>query len=83
MKRRAALGILFFLSILSLCVGQAMAAGPTDVQGNPIHTKGKFGFDVVVGLRPDGPSAAKAKAAGFTVLSTAEPASQGINRNLL
>jgi hypothetical protein len=49
MKRRAAIGIVFFLSILSLCVGQAMAAGPTDVHGNPIHTKGKFGLDVVVG----------------------------------
>ena len=49
MKRRAAIGIVFFLSILSLCVGQALAAGPTDVHGNPIHTKGKFGLDVVVG----------------------------------
>jgi hypothetical protein len=49
MKRRAAIGFVFFLAILSLCVGQAVAAGPTDVHGNPIHTKGKFGFDVVVG----------------------------------
>ncbi len=32
------------------------------------------GFDVVVGLRPGGPSAAKAEAAGFTVLPTAEAA---------
>ncbi len=49
MKRRAPIGIVFFLAILSLCAGQAMAAGPTDVHGNPIHTKGTFGFDVVVG----------------------------------
>ncbi len=34
------------------------------------------GFDVVVGLRPDGTSAAKAKAAGFTVLSVAEAAAK-------
>jgi len=32
------------------------------------------GFDVIVGLRPDGASAAKAKAAGFTVLPVAEAA---------
>lgn len=49
MKKRTAIGIVFFLGILSLSVGQAMAAGPTDVYGNPIHTKGKFGLDVVVG----------------------------------
>ncbi|NTU60115.1 MAG: ketol-acid reductoisomerase, partial [Deltaproteobacteria bacterium] len=30
------------------------------------------GVEVVVGLKPDGPSAAKAKAAGFTVLTVAE-----------
>ncbi|MDF1552196.1 MAG: ketol-acid reductoisomerase [Deferrisomatales bacterium] len=35
------------------------------------------GFKVIVGLRPDGPSAAKARAAGFTVLSTAEAAAKG------
>jgi len=35
------------------------------------------GFDVVVGLRPGGASAAKAEAAGFTVLSTAAAAAKG------
>lgn len=35
------------------------------------------GFDVVVGLRPDGASAGKAREAGFTVLSTAEAAAKG------
>ncbi|MBI5443810.1 MAG: ketol-acid reductoisomerase [Deltaproteobacteria bacterium] len=34
------------------------------------------GFDVVVGLRPDGPSAEKARAAGFTVMPTAEAAAK-------
>jgi ketol-acid reductoisomerase len=34
------------------------------------------GFDVLVGLRPEGPSAAKAKAAGFTVLPTTEAAAK-------
>jgi len=34
------------------------------------------GFEVIVGLRPDGASAAKAKAAGFTVLSVAEAAAK-------
>ncbi|GAB4261131.1 MAG: ketol-acid reductoisomerase [Deferrisomatales bacterium] len=34
------------------------------------------GVDVVVGLRPEGPSAAKARAAGFTVLPTAEAAAR-------
>jgi ketol-acid reductoisomerase len=34
------------------------------------------GIDVVVGLRPDGSSAAKAKAAGFKVLPTAEAAAK-------
>jgi ketol-acid reductoisomerase len=35
------------------------------------------GFEVVVGLRPEGASAEKAKAAGFTVLSAAEAAARG------
>ncbi|MBI5018506.1 MAG: ketol-acid reductoisomerase [Deltaproteobacteria bacterium] len=34
------------------------------------------GFEVVVGLKPDGASAPKAKAAGFTVLSVAEAAAK-------
>ncbi|MDW7712573.1 MAG: ketol-acid reductoisomerase [Deferrisomatales bacterium] len=40
------------------------------------HNLRDSGFEVVVGLRSDGPSAAKAKAAGFTVLPTAEAAAK-------
>ena len=37
------------------------------------------GFDVVVGLKPDGASAPKARAAGFTVLSVStEPRTYGL-----
>ncbi len=38
------------------------------------HNLRDSGFDVVVGLRPDGASAEKARAAGFTVLSMSEAA---------
>ena len=38
------------------------------------HNLRDSGFDVVVGLRPDGASAEKARAAGFTVLSMTEAA---------
>ncbi len=58
---------------LNLLKGRTIAVIGYGSQGHAhAHNLRDSGFDVIVGLRPDGGSAAKAKAAGFTVLPTAE-----------
>ena len=42
--------ILSFLAVLSLGIGQADARGPTDIKGNPIHTKARIGLGARAGF---------------------------------
>lgn len=42
--------ILSFLAVFSLGIGQADARGPTDIKGNPIHTKARIGLGARAGF---------------------------------
>jgi hypothetical protein len=50
MKRNVAVAVVSFLAVLSLTMGQAYARGPTDIKGNPIHTKARIGLGVRAGF---------------------------------
>ena len=50
MKRSMLTAILSFLAVFSLGIGQADARGPTDIKGNPIHTKARIGLGARAGF---------------------------------